>query len=351
MFMDILAKKTMKAFKYQNKLKIEVQVKFMKMLSELLDEGFSMKDALDFLTLILDPKKKWIPFIKQRLETGERLDQGMDEAGFPKWVTSQIFLSQEHGLLAASLLSASDQLDNERKKKKELLSLLHYPLFLSIFLVGMLLAVRFILLPNFSSYQEGSSSHIAILFVYYFPHLFLVFLTLLLFLVWRFRKYQSAHSAMEAASKLAYFPFISTLFQDFYTYRFTLEWSAMMKSGLQMQEITQIMQYPEVSPLVQEIGKRLDTHYQEGKSTSEIIAPLSFLSSQLTYMIQHGESTGNLAKELEIFSKTTFENLNQKLDNIFKWIQPLLFIFIGFIIVNIYAAMLIPMFDMMEGIL
>lgn len=349
--MDISAKKTMKAFKYQNKLKIEVQVKFMKMLSELLDEGFSMKDALDFLTLIFDPDKRWIPLIKQRLEAGDRLDQGMGEAGFPKWITSQIFLSQEHGLLATSLLSASDQLENERKKKKELFSLLHYPLFLTVFLVGMLLAVRFILLPNFSAYQGGSNTSIAILFVYYFPHLFLTFLTLLLCLVWRFRKYQFAHSATETASKTASFPFIGTLFQDFYTYRFTLEWSAMMKSGLQMQEITQIMQYPEVSPLVQEIGKRLDAYYQKGESTPEIIAPLSFLSPQLTYMIQHGESTGNLAKELEIFSKTTFEQLNQKLDNIFKWVQPILFIFIGFIIVNIYAAMLIPMFDMMEGIL
>lgn len=349
--MGLSVKRTMKAFKSQNKLKIEIQVKFMKMLSELLYEGFSMKEALDFLTLILDSQKKWIPIIKQKLEAGNPLDQGMEEAGFPKWVTSQIFLSQEHGLLAAALSNASEQLDNERKKKQELLSLLHYPLFLSVFLVGMLLAVRFILLPNFASYQDVSGSNIAILFVYYFPHLTLIFLTFIMILIWYFRKYQENHSAIETAIKTARLPFIGVLFQDFYTYRFTLEWSAMMKSGLQMQDITQIMQYPEVSPLVQEIGQKLDAYYQEGKSTSEIIAPLSFLSPQLTYMIQHGESTGNLAKELEIFSKTTFEHLNSKLDNIFKWIQPLLFIFIGFIIINIYAAMLLPMFEMMDGIL
>ncbi|MDZ7834862.1 MAG: type II secretion system F family protein [Alkalibacterium sp.] len=71
-------------------------------------------------------------------------------AGFPDVICAQLYFSLYHGHLAETTLQAGNQLLKQADRKRKLMTLLQYPLVLLFFVMMMLLAMRFILLPHMS---------------------------------------------------------------------------------------------------------------------------------------------------------------------------------------------------------
>lgn len=322
-------------------------VKLLKMTGELLAEGFSLKEAVQFLLFILPKDKIAIEGILEDLEEGKRLDEPLIKLAFPKWVCSQVFLAYHHGDLSLVLRNCGEQLENEQKKRQALLNILAYPLFLIIFLLGMLIAMRYILLPHLLSSGEMSTS---IAIIYHSPTIVLgiLLLSLMTFLIGKF--YFAKQAKITLASFLSRIPLVNRLVRSYYTYYFTQEWSALLKSGLSMKQIVGLMQEKESSPLLNEIGADMDKAMLDGYPIENLIASYSFFNRELTEVIRHGEKVSDLQKKLQLFSKDCYKRLNDAIEKIFRFIQPICFILIAFMIVAVYAAIMLPMFDSIQSI-
>src|SRR5690554_626110 len=80
-------------------------------LGQLLEDGFSLREALSFLETIADKKAK--PIIQEIIrETGLGIEFStvLKQAGFPESTCSQVYFSLYHGQFAQSLYTAGNHL-------------------------------------------------------------------------------------------------------------------------------------------------------------------------------------------------------------------------------------------------
>ena len=67
-------------------------------------------------------------------------------------------------------------------------------------------------------------------------------------------------------------------------------------------------------------------------------------------IIKHGQENGKLEQELLFFSQHCVVNMEEQIEKCIKMIQPVLYLFIGFLVVSMYLAILLPMFNLLDGI-
>lgn len=348
--MNISIKQLLTTSLFQKQIPITLQIKFLSMLGQLLAEGFSMKDALIFLEILLKDEGQWIEEISFHLAEGGSLDAALKSLDFPDWITSQIYFAHQQGKIAEALQSCGQQLQNEQDRKKELRSLLSYPIFLIFFMIGMLFAMRLFLLPQMKSMidAEEGLAQLAVLFIQYSPHLIILSALFFLVLVLFLKIYQRQQSVIKSADLLTSFPIVGNLFTQFYSYRFAKEWSSLLNSGLSMQSIVSIMQEEQTTLMMQEIGQLLEAGLLEGRTLSEIINQLHFFNDEFAAIVMHGQKIGNLSDSLNVYAQQCLAQLNEMIQKLFRYIQPVLFIIIALLIVIIYGSMLFPMFSFMD---
>lgn len=351
--MDTSVKKTTIGIMSPKKRNNKIQADFLQKLGELLAEGFSMKDALDFVR-ILSPGEEWIREVQRGVAQGGRLDEELSKANFPEHITSQLFLAYVHGHLAETLIGCGKQLQEYEKRKREVAGLLQYPLLLLLFISGMLLSMRFILLPHmdsmtgFSAIDGAGLTRLAVGFVYYSPY-WLPSIGLCAGLVGMgVQLFMKKKSALEKAAWLSRLPLCGIFVRFYYTYRFGKEWSLLFRSGLNLQEIVQLMQHESAEQLMKEVGKGLERELRQGHGFETALHQFPFFLKELGLVILHGESTGKVGTELELYARDCLQELNRRMQQLFQYIQPLLFLFIALMIIAIYAAMLLPMLSMVK---
>ncbi|GAA2715867.1 hypothetical protein GCM10009865_47370 [Aeromicrobium ponti] len=88
---------------------------------------------------------------------------------------------------------------------------------------------------------------------------------------------------------------------------------------------------------------------RNGDKLEDILISFSFFEKELSNIIRHGQKNGRLDQELIFFSRHCLSLLEEKTEKLLKLIQPLLYLFIGFLIVSMYLAVLLPMFHLLEG--
>nr|WP_035053929.1 competence type IV pilus assembly protein ComGB [Carnobacterium pleistocenium] len=336
------------------KKSLSVQASFLIKLSGLMTEGFSLKDALLFLKMILPKEAHWIKAILEELENGERFDHSVKKQGFSERVSSQIYLSFIHGNLTEALAASGNYLEEKVKQQSQLIKLLQYPLFLLLFMIGILMAIRYTILPDFEQMNATKGSvvnSIAIGFVYYFPAMLGVgsVVAFLLILVTRYQL-----GKLTAIQRTAFFmkiPVISNLLRLYYTNLFSYEWSQLLKSGHQMNKIIELMQSKETTQLMQEVACKMEKELRTGQNFKESMNSFVFFTNELGFIIMHGEATGRLGTELAVYAKDCQLRLTLQIQKIFSWIQPIIFLVIAFFIMCVYLALLLPTFTMMEEIL
>ena len=98
------------------------------------------------------------------------------------------------------------------------------------------------------------------------------------------------------------------------------------------------------------ISSNLISELKEGKKFHECISSISIFQQELSFVIHHGQSNGRLAEELMLYSDMCFQELEEKSDQLVKYLQPAIFSFVGLFIMAIYFSIMMPLFQMMQGI-
>ena len=100
-------------------------------------------------------------------------------------------------------------------------------------------------------------------------------------------------------------------------------------------------------PAFQEIGRDLALSLDRGQSFQRRSGGILF-QKELPLMIEYGEVKSKLGSELEIYAEKTWEDFFRQVHKAMDVIQPLVFVFVALVIVLLYAAMLLPIYQNME---
>lgn len=296
---------------------------------------------MDFLGKSRLLEASYVDRMRQGLSLGQSFSDIMAGLGFSESVITQLSLAELHGNLQLSLLKLEDYLEQMAKVKKKLIEVGTYPVMLLGFLVLIMLGLKNYLLPQLDS-QNIATQVIGIFPQVFLAGVFLIFLLTILSLI-----VVKRISRIKLMTFLVRLPFLSTYVKSYLTAYYAGEWGSMMEQGLELSQIFQLMQ-TQKSRLFREIGQDMESALQRGQSFSEKVSAYPFFTNELALFIEYGEVKSQLGRELAVYSEKTWENFFYRVNRAMNLIQPLVFVFVALVIVLLYAAMLLPIYQSME---
>lgn len=265
----------------------------------------------------------------------------MKNLGFSDRVVTQLALAEVHGNGQKSLAKIESYLRQVRVIKKKLIEVGTYPILLLAFLVLIVLGLKHYLLPQL---EEGN---LATVVLQYFPQFFLGGLLLTLCLTVLGFKMAQKTEVIKLYQSLSELPLVGYLVKLYLTAYYAREWGNLLGQGIEMTRIVTLMQEQE-SRLFRSIGRDMEKDLLAGRSFHDKILDYPFFLKELSLIIEYGDAKGHLGQELEVFSEELWEQFFSRLTKATQLIQPLMFLFVAIMIVMIYAAMLLPMYQSME---
>lgn len=320
---------------------LDGQRKVIELFSNLFASGFHLGEIVDFLKRSQLLADSYTQVLSDGLLAGKPFSQLLSDLSFSDAVVTQVSLAEVHGNTGESLHQIQGYLDSISKVRKKLMEVATYPLLLLGFLVLIMLGLKNYLLPQL---EEGNAATLLInhLPTAFFSLCVLVLAAVLAGLVW-YRK----TNKIRVFSRLAALPFLGKLIQTYLTAYYAREWGSLLGQGLDMQQIVALMQ-EQPSRLFQEVGRDMASAMANGRSFQDQLATYSFFKRELSLIVEYGQAKSKLGSELAVYAGECWEEFFSRINRAMQLIQPLVFVFVALMVVLIYAAMLLPIYQNME---
>ncbi|MDP4169921.1 MAG: competence type IV pilus assembly protein ComGB [Bacillota bacterium] len=333
------------------------QASFLKRIAELLTRGYPLAEAIESLAfqLPLFRKEELFTCIFE-LKKGFPLHYVLTELGFNKDLTGYVFFSEQHGNFAEALLAGSELTIKREKDRQKLMKLLNYPIILLFITGGMFVFIEKSLLPKFTSLFKTMNleANFFTKVIYAFAHYVPIFFTFLLisftvaglYYFLSFRK----KPVLEQKRLLVRIPVAGRVLRLIHTQYFSIQLSFLLAGGLSITEALRLFERNKSQPFYCELGRMIKDKLLTGEKFERILQDFSFFDDDFAKIAKHGQENGKLEQELFFYSQHCINRLEEMLDKGFKVIQPVLYMFIGFLVISMYLSILLPMFHLMDGI-
>ncbi|MDR1473492.1 MAG: type II secretion system F family protein [Lactobacillales bacterium] len=333
-----------------NKLNMADQRKLISLLITMLKNGFCLYDCtLIFKASAYEFERKVGGVLEKEINNGNGLAAVLQYFGYSQKIILQVKFAQTHGNLLSTLKSIDESLVKLEKEKEKFISIITYPCLLLLFLVGILITMRSFLLPELQK-RLGYEKNAGLLLMEYGP--LVVIFVLLIGISWclLFKRQLLKKSSLEKAEIFAKLPFIGEFYILQITSYLSREWGRFFEQGMELNNILTVMQSLEKSSLMKDLAKKLENGLQQGISFALQIQQFNFVMEEFSMMIRQAELNFSLGTELIRYGDNCAERLFKKIEEKMQWLQPIVFLFVGGMIVLVYVSMLLPMYQNIGGI-
>jgi len=341
----------------ENKWPVEEQARFLKRAGELLARGYPLAEAIESLSFYLE--KKRMNDIKNslgQLREGYPLYLILEQLKFNKDLVSYVYFAEQHGGLAHAVTEGSEMVLKRESDLQRLKKLGSYPLFL-VMLTGVLFFfVDRLLLPKFTSlFTDMNLTPNLFMQVIYstasiFPFVLYSVFGLIILTIGYYLLVFKKLSPIEQKVKLTSVPLAGKLLKLFYTHFFSVQLSYLFSGGLSVLDALKVFENNQHEPFLMEIGKGIIYKLSRGQDLDAALAAYPFFEDELSRIVRHGQENGKLDQELYFYSRHCLNQLEENTEKMMRIIQPVLYSFIGLLIISLYLAILLPMFQLLQGI-
>lgn len=336
---------------------VNEQATFLNRMGELLARGYPIAEAIESLSLHLPKNRKDEMYqCLVDLKNGSSFHDVLNILGFHNDLIGYVYFAEQHGSFADALQEGSSLALVKENDRKKLLKLLQYPALL-IFITGFLFVfVQKSLLPKFTSLFESmnleANFFMKVLYSFstYFPILIVIFLLFLaigiVYYLFVFRKIP----VLQQRSLLVRIPIAGRILKLLFTHYFSVQLSFLLSGGISVLEALQLFENNHRQTFYSKLGRAIKQKLLTGEKLESILAAFPFFEKEFSMIVKHGQENGKLEQELLFFSQHCVLNMEESIEKNLKMIQPVLYLFIGFLVVSMYLAILLPMFQLMDGI-
>lgn len=315
--------------------------KVIQLFNNLFASGFTLTEMIPFLKRSQLLEDNYTDQMTETLLAGKGLPEMLTVLGFSDAVVTQLALADIHGNTAKSLVKIESYLGNMLTVRKKLVEVATYPLILLTFLVLIMLGLKNYLIPQL---EQGN---LATQLIANFPAIFLGGFAGLCMLGLGLYLWSRRLSRIRLFTGLAKLPLVGKFVQLYLTAYYAREWGNLLGQGIELAHIVDLMQ-GQKSKLFREIGADMEASLLAGRAFHQKVLDYPFFLRELSLMIEYGEVKAKLGAELEIYAEEAWEQFFSRLSKATQVIQPMIFILVALVIVMIYAAMLLPMYQNME---
>lgn len=334
----------------KNKLTRKQRIDFVQLLGDLLENGFSLQQAFAFFFNANLFVPSILASVLQDLNQGKSLAASFAQLNYSNDQILQIELAESHGDLAQTLSGIAEQMRLVQRQRENFLKAVSYPLLLLIFLIVILLGMRFFLLPQLLASGMIRAEDFSVQLIKMVPVIGLGMIIFLLVLLLCWQSWGKKHNYLVRFRVLAKIPLLGTLFSNYYSAYFALEWGKLFQQGLELNQIIECLLVVNGRSLMQEMAGDLKVRLAQGNTLAEELGRYPFLTREFSRIVFQGEARGNLAKELLTYSQLVWRRFFNQLEFLCSWLQPLVFLIVAILIVSLYLTMLLPLTNL-EGIL
>ena len=322
----------------------------------LLMAGVDLKSALE-LIIEEQPKEKdkiFFTGIYEDIIKGKSLAEALKKSGrFSEYEYFSIEIGEESNRLNEVLEELMNYYADQAALKKQIMSVLSYPLFVFVITIGLVYFMLTSVVPMFADVFKQFGSELPPLtlkviaisenFPFYAMVFILVVVAIGLFVYWQrnedyFRKVTSA--------VFLRIPKVGQLLKLVYLARFTQAMHLLLAAKtplVRSLELTHrmIRFYP-----IQVAIHQMKEDVTRGKSLHSGMAAFSLFPKRMLSLIKVGEEVNQLETMLGKLSKQYNEELKYQTNIIGKIMEPLILLIIGCIVGVILVAMYMPMFNL-----
>lgn len=330
----------------------------MKRLGELLDQGYALSQAIEFLQIQLSvSSRNHIENSIKLLKEGDSVYGLFKDMNFHHDVLSYLYFAEKHGELSFALREGSSILQRKIDYQEKLHKLIRYPVFLFFFVTVMFIMIEQLILPQFQSMYSSMNASDSTIFLSLIFRFFtiskvsaVILLIIMIGVFMYYRLFFQHLSAITQANIKLKIPFYRELWLLWNSHFFSVQLSNLLKGGLSINESLELFELQAHSRFFQEEAVVLKEKLISGHRFHEVIRDRPYYANDLSFVILHGQTNGALEVELFHYSQYVVQRIESITTKGLTIMQPVLLSLVGVMIVFMYVAMLLPMFNLIESI-
>lgn len=342
----------------RKKLNQNSKAKLLNRLSLLLEQGYSFMQALDILKGSSNTKEKYtIDTLYYHLQKGKPMAFAFQKAHFSNQVSALVSQSEGHGQLCQAIKRASEWKERKIKIKKEIQKAVSYPIILMLVLLLIGYIVFYLVIPHFVTMFEAFSIELpkSTLFMLSLISMMnrvdstLIVVVILSTLVATLL-FKKESTRVACVKKLLTIPKLKFIPQTLMTISFCTQLGYLLYANIPLYKSIHQLKTSSQSAYLKNYIQQMEQSLLSGQPLCDVIAQSQCFNSELNTVIYYAEKNGQLAEQLIQYGFYLEKTLLDRWIERIKWIEPILLLLIGSLIVYLFVAMFSPIMSLIENI-
>jgi type IV pilus assembly protein PilC len=334
-------------------------VLFTRQLATMIDAGLAMVQSLQALAEQTTNKvmRDVIRDVCTRVEGGDSFSEALQKHPkvFNRLYVCMVAAGEKGGLLAEILARLATYLENTNRLRKKVKSAMMYPIVVTVvaILITIFLLVKVVpvfgeIFSSFGADLPGPT--LALVAISNFVKRYLIFLIVAgggAVYAWLYFIKTPVGRQFWDARRIK-LPIFGAIAHKICLARFTRTLASLIRSGVPILEVMQIVSQTVGNVIMEKAIKTAAIDIERGESISGSLGKHSVFPSMIIRMITAGEQTGKIDNMLERVADFLDEEIETTLAGLTALIEPILIVFLGFVVGGMVICMFLPIFKMPE---
>lgn len=344
-----------------NPIKNKDFVIFLRQFATLIDAGITLVESVAVLEEQTEskPLKKALQQIKASLEEGVPLSVALEEFPklFPELLVSMVHAGEVSGNLDEIIDRMATYYEKQYILKQKIKTALTYPIVIGIVAVVITIFLLAVIVPIFTDMflsfgQDIPAYTQMVLNISSFVQSYwwvLVLAVLLLVVIYKVleRNEETAYYLDVAKLKI---PILGKFIQKSLLARMTQTLSSLINSSVPILQAVSITERVLSNRVIKRTLHESKEALERGESLAKPMSEHWVFPRLITQMITVGERTGAVDEMLKKVSQFYEQELEEASDKLKSLIEPIMIIFLSFVVGGIVLSIVIPMFSLFESI-
>lgn len=361
---SMIKKKGAAAVRRYGKVKLGNLAVFCRQFSTMVDAGVSLVRCLDVLSRqTQDPKlKKILLDIGERVEGGESLSRAMQRhpRTFNNLFVGLIRAGEVGGVLEETLQRLATFLEADVALRRKVKSALTYPVLVLIAAIGIVIFLVTWIVPQFAALFKDiglkdtdfpAMTKFLIDLSGHFRERWLVIIVTTVVIVFGWKLFVSTKFGRRAADRMKlYVPVFGKLHHKVCMARFSRTMGTLLTSGVPILQAMETVAGTVGNTIMADAVLDARARIREGDRIGDPLEESKMFPPMVVHMIGVGEESGSLDFMLQKIADFYENEVEATLASLTAALEPVLIVFLGFIVGFIVIAMFLPLIKVIEGL-
>jgi len=297
--------------------------------------------------------------IQRDVEAGLSLSQALakHDKAFSEFFVSIVRSAEVTGQLEEAALFLADYIEKESIWRSKIVNALIYPIFLIVGFFAVVILMVTVVFPKIQPVFEEMNVQLPIYTrmilgsgTFLLDWWWAILMIIIPFIFFLIDYAKTKEGKIVLNETLIRIPVLGDLYKKLYVARFAESLSVLLKGGVPVAQSLEITSHSIGSYVYRDLIHKVAEKVREGELLSEIMKrEVYYFPILVSQMVAVGEKTGRIEEilsKIAIFYNREVEDL---LNRLAELIQPFLIAIIGIFIAILFASVMMPLFNLMQG--